>query len=171
MKRGDFRAFNRAQAKINKVGSRIVSANLLHSVTALGDTVDSCRSPITPAASLKSEPHPDNGKSGITPSGLHFFQLNEGRVGPDGQKVNMTINGCTSTNFLGLCNSPASLTVPYIWSFPLFDTQMEYTVQHQMFPTYYVYEDGKLVNKIPQSALEDFLKLQSDSQRKAADIQ
>lgn len=171
LKRGDFRAFNRLQATINKVGSRITTARPLISVIALGNTIDSCSSIFTPTSALKPEPHPDNGKTGTTPSGLHFFQLNEGRVGADGQKVNMTLNACTSKNAAGLCNAPAGPTVPYIWSFPLFDPQAQYTVEHQIFPTYYIYEDGKLVNKAGQSALEDFIKLNSSSQVKASDIQ
>jgi hypothetical protein len=86
-------------------------------------------------------------------------QLAEGRVGADAQAVNMTLNACTSTNFAGFCNAPVPPVTPYIWSFPLFDATGAYTVNTQIFPTYYVYEEGKLVNKIPQTALENFIKL------------
>ncbi len=132
--------------------------------------MDSCHSIFTPSSKLVSEAHPDNGKRGITGSALHAFQLVEARVGPDGQAVNMTINRCTSTNSVGLCNAPPSPTVPYIWSFPLFDFQGQYTVGHQIFPTYYIYENGKLVNKIAQSPVEEFIKFDSSSQVHASDI-
>jgi hypothetical protein len=119
---------------------------------------------------LKSEPHPDSGKSGITSSGLHVFQLVEGRVGPEAQKANMTLNACTSRDSSGLCNAPVPPVTPYIWSYPLFDAKGLYTINTQIFPTYYVYESGKLVNKIPQSALETFIKKDATSQVQAKDI-
>jgi Glucodextranase, domain B len=171
LKAGDFRAFNRVQAKLSTQGQQILNAEFLSSRVALGNTVDSCHSVLTPGFLLTPEPHPDNGAKGITGSRLHAFQLNEGRVGASGQAVNMTLNACTSANDAGLCNAPSSPTVPYIWSFPLFDFQAQYTVGHQIFPTYYIYESGKLVNKIGQSALEDFIKLNSRSQVKVSDIQ
>jgi hypothetical protein len=170
IKGGDFRAFNRAQVKLHTTGQQILSAEFISSNVALGATVDSCHSAFTPKSLLVSEPHPDNGAKGITASKLHVFQLVEGRVGSEGQKVNMTLNACTSRNLLGLCNAPAAATMPYIWSFPLFDWQAQYAVEHQIFPTYYIYENGKLVNKIPQAAIETFIPLRSTSQIKAADI-
>jgi len=168
---GDFRAFNRVQAKLSAKGQQILRTEFLSSTALNGNTVDSCQSIFTPASKLVSEAHSDNGKKGITVAGLHVFQLNEGRVGKDGQSVNMTVNYCTSTDAAGLCNAPSSPTVPYIWSFPLFDFQAQYTVGHQIFPTYYIYENGKLVNKIAQSPLEEFIKLNSSSQIHASDIQ
>jgi len=39
-------------------------------------------------------------------------------------------------------------------------------------PTYYIYEEGKLVKKIPQTALENFIKMNvANSQVLAKDIQ
>ncbi len=171
VKAGDFRAYNRVQAKLSAQGEQLLSAEFLSSSAINGNTVDSCHSALTPGFLLTPELHPDNGAKGITASKLHAFQLNEGRVGSAGQAVNMTLNACSSKDAAGLCNAPSSPTVPYIWSFPLFDFQGQYTVGHQIFPSYYVYENGKLVNRIGQSALEEFIKLNSSSQMKRTDIQ
>ena len=87
----------------------------------------------------------------------------------------MTLNWCTTRNSVGLCNVPIPPVTAYIWAYPVFDTQGNYTVNTQIFPTYYVYENGKLVDKTshPQAALENFIQLQATSpngQVKAADI-
>jgi hypothetical protein len=89
--------------------------------------------------------------------------------------------GCDSCPKLVFARHPAGIsnpkkaasaapTMPYIWSFPLFDWRAQYTVEHQIFSTYYIYENGKLVNKIPQAAVETFIKLRSTSQINAAEI-
>ena len=86
-------------------------------------------------------------------------------------QVSMTVNACTSTNLLGLCNAPIPPVTPYIWSFPLIDATGQYTISTQVFPSYYVYENGKLVSTRPQAALETFLRLNATSQISAKDIQ
>jgi hypothetical protein len=55
--------------------------------------------------------------------------------------------------------------------FKLIDAQGGYTINTQTFPTYYVYENGKRVNKIPQSPLEQFISKDATSQIRAKDIQ
>jgi hypothetical protein len=175
LKGGDFRAFNRVQVAINYSGNNITSAVPLNRVAVLGNTVDSCTSSFTPSSSLRTEEHPDNGKYGITLSKTHFFHLTEGRLGREAQKINMTINGCTSTTFSPLlgttvCNAPPGPTVAYIFSYPLFDTNRGYTINNQIFPSYFIYENGKRVNKIIQHPVEDFIKLNSGSQIKANGI-
>lgn len=177
--KGDFRAYNQVRAAIYTQGNQINFVRLVNSKAVLGDTPDACQSFFTRLGNffaggtlLKPEPHPDNGQWGITPSKSHFFQLAEGRVGLEAQKVYMTLNACTSKDAItGFCNAPVPPVTPYIWSFPLFDAQGRYTVNTQIFPTYYVYEEGKLVNKIPQTALENFIKMNATSQIKATDIQ
>jgi hypothetical protein len=176
LKNRDFRSFNRARAAITASGSQITNVRFLNPVTQLGNTIDACNSSFTTVANLlwgvlKPEAHSDNGKNGVTPNQLHVFQLNEGRVGKDAQAVNMTLNACTSTDAAGMCNAPISPVTPYIWSYPLFNSQGQYSVNTQIFPTYYVYENGSLVSKIPQSALETFIGLNSSSQVQANGIQ
>ena len=82
----------------------------------------------------------------------------------------MTLNACTSTDIFDLCNAPAAPTVPWIYSVVLYDALGNYTVQHQIFPTYSIYENGKQVQTIPQSALETFIKLNGTSQIRASDL-
>lgn len=38
-------------------------------------------------------------------------------------------------------------------------------LDHQISPTYYVYEDGRLVDRFPQSDPEAFIQLNATSQR------
>jgi hypothetical protein len=175
LKRGDFRLFNRFQPAIASIGNQITDARFTNSVAVVGDTVNACKNPlinfvISSVGLLKAETHPDNGKHAITPSGLHLFQLSEGRLGPEGQVINMTLNSCTSQDRSGHCNAPASPTTAYIFNFPVFDASGNYTVNTQIFPSYYVYEDRKLVQKIPQHPPDDFIKLNSSSQVKASEI-
>jgi hypothetical protein len=177
--RGDFRAFNRGQAVIELVGNenQILNAQFFNSTAVLGDTPDPCSSPLTPIGNLlaggklhKPEAHPDNAKRGVTPDRLHVFQLAEGRLGSEGQAVNRTLNSCTSFNILGNCSDPVPPATPYIWSYPLIDSRGQYSVNTQIFPTYYIYENGVLVKKIPQQPVENFTHLNASSQVKASDI-
>ena len=177
LKGGNFRAYNEVRAAINTKNGQITSAIFANPKSVLGSTPDACHSGwvwlgnvLTLGGLLNPEPHPDNGKKGTTADQLHVFQLAEGRVGTHAQGVNMTLNSCTSTDANGLCNAPIPPVTPYIWSYPLFDAQGNYTINTQIFPTYSIYENGKLVNKIPQAALEDFIKLNATSQVKASDI-
>ncbi len=167
---GDFRLFNRAHPAIHSSGDQIESALFPVSTVALGNTVDSCKSSLTPKSFLTPEAHPDNAAKGITSSKLYAFQLNEGRVGSKGQNINMTLNACTSTDTFGLCNAPAAPTVPWIYSVILYDVNGKYSVDHQIFPTYSIYEDRKLIQTIHQSALESFIKLNSSSQIQPGDL-
>jgi hypothetical protein len=170
VKGGDFRALNRVHPAIESSGNQIVSATFPISTVVLGNTVDSRKSSLTPKSFLKPEAHSDNGAKGVTSSMRYAFQLNEGRVSGKGQAVNMTLNACTSTNALGLCNAPAGLTVPWIYAVILYDAGGKYTVNHQIFPTYSIYEKGKQVQTLHQSALEDFIKLNSSSQIRISDL-
>jgi hypothetical protein len=170
LNKGDFRAFNRIQSAFLSLNGQILGPQYFDLGEVLGNTVDSCHSALTPAFALKSEPHPDNGKKGLTAAKLTVFHLNEGRVGSDGQKINMTINYCTQLNAFDLCVGDTSATVPYIYSVIQFDSTGNYTIDHQIFPMYSIYENGKLVNVDHQHPLEEFIKLNSNSQIKASEI-
>jgi hypothetical protein len=112
LKGGNFRAYNDVRAAINTKDNQIINVIFANPMPVLGHTPDACHSPtITFFNHIfnfeKPEAHPDNGKHGKTPSALKVFQIAEGRVGPGGQAVNMTLNSCTSTNPLtGNCNAP-----------------------------------------------------------------
>ena len=60
---------------------------------------------------------------------------------------------------------------PWIWNVPLFDSRGGYSVKTQIFPSYYIYENGSLVKKVAQHPDEDFIQLNSsNTEIKAADI-
>ena len=60
--------------------------------------------------------------------------------------------------------------MPWIYSVILFDAHGNYSVRNQIFPTYSIYENGKLVQTITQSALENYIKLNSNSQIQPSDL-
>jgi hypothetical protein len=180
---GDFRAYNDSRVWINLKNNQISNPVFSGAGVALGHTPDACHSSIAEQfnqwgndvgiQALAPQAHPDNGTDGTTPDQLHVFQLAEGRVGTFAQAANMTLNWCTTKNMLGICTTPVPPVTPYIWAYPVFDTQGNYTMNTQIFPTYSIYEDGKLVNTIPQTYQENFIQLQATSpngQVKAADI-
>jgi PKD repeat protein len=73
----------------------------------------------------------------------------EGRLGETGQTINMTLN---------------HTTVPWIWANIAFNPDGSYRVDHQIFPTYYIYEDGILKNVIPQASdVSQFINLGEES--------
>ncbi len=168
----DFRAFNRLQSAFLSLNNQILGPQYFSVSEALGNSVDSCHSILTPAFALRSQAHPDNGAKGVTGSKLKVFHLNEGRVGLDGQEINFTVNYCTQLTLdgFGNCHGDVSAVTPYIYSLVKFDSAGNYTIDHQIFPTYSIYEDGQLVNVDHQHPLEDFIKLNSNSQIKAGDI-
>jgi len=181
LKEGDFRAYNRSQAIIDPIGNQVFQAKFFNTRAVPGDTPDSCHSVFTSLANyiafggklLKPEAHPDSGKNGVAPGRLHAFNIVEARVGPEAQAANRTLNAClTRDGTTGFCNNPVPPVTPYIWAITEFDYLGQYTVGTQIFPTYYVYEDGKLVpsKTITQSDVEQFIKLDAQSQIKASDI-
>jgi len=121
---------------------------------------------------LKSDPHPDNNAQGVAPGRLTAFHLSEARIGLDGQTVNRTLNHCLILNAIGLCADPVPSVTPWIWAITKLDYAGQYTLDTQIFPTYYVYEDGTRIpsKTVFQGALELFISLNAESQRKASDI-
>jgi hypothetical protein len=181
----DFRLFNQVKAAISTSNDQITHVTKwITSQAVAGDTVDSCRSTLISLLStfglLSAEKHPDNGHRGITPDGLHLYQLNEARVGPKMQNANMTLNACTSTDSEGLCNANSSLATPWVWNYPLVDSNGSVlqpgastptNVKTQMFPTQYIYIDGTLVERRFQGNLESFIGLNSsNTELKESDI-
>ena len=177
---GDFRAFNRTQAVIEPIGNQVLAAQFFNTIAENGDTPDACHSPILTGLGnyiisggkmLQSEAHPANGAKGVTQDRLHAYHLVEARIGPEGQAVNRTINACfTKDTATGFCINPPGDVTPWIWALTRFDATGQYTVDHQIFPTYYIYENGTFVNAIPQSKLTDFVSKDGQSQLTVADI-
>ena len=171
--KGNYRAFNDMKLWIKTSGDQITSA-IFGGSAALGRTPSPCGNLIGLGAFLigyeTPDVHPDNGAHSVTNNQLHAFQLAEGRIGSNGQAVNRTLNWCNSSNCASI---PASPTTPYVWAYPLFDAQGNYTMQIQIFPTYYIYENGNLVTAktITQAPQETFIQLDQSSQVTAATIE
>ena len=160
---GDFRLFNRFRVLVDESGE---SFKVLQSAATVGKTPDPCTGIVLPLLS-NPEVHPSNGTRGLTDSGNRIFQLNEGRLGTLGQIVDLTLNDCDA--FLGQCTnilSDVGKTTPWIWSVISFDGQgNREPIDHQIFPTYFVYEDDELVEQFAQSEAESFIGLDETSQR------
>jgi hypothetical protein len=148
---GDYRLFNRLQAVIDPDEAQF---EYLQQAAVVGSTPNPC--PLGPSAD--GEAHPNNGANGFTTSGAGLYQLAEGRLGSLGQKVNKTLNGGTT---------------PWIWSVIRFNMQAELdpsAIDHAIFPTYYLYEDGKLIATFPQANHELFIALTDTYQRLPSEI-
>jgi hypothetical protein len=119
---------------------------------------------------VAGETHPDNGLQGGTQAG-NIYQLAEGRIGTDGQRVDRTLNDCAQLDCTAV---PVGPTTPWIWATLKFDLQGNFIqpIDKQIFPTYSIYQDGQRIgNAIPQSDAEAFISKDANSMRKATDIQ
>jgi hypothetical protein len=151
---GDYRLFQRYQVLIDD-SSGTPQVTTFQSVARVGDTPNPCRT--IPSAS-SPEAHASNGSGGLTSSLSGAYQLNQGRLGSLGQRINDTLNGHST---------------PWIWSVIRFDLQGTLSpnpVDHSIFPTFYVYEDGQLVGPFPQSDAETFIALDDTYQRLPSQI-
>jgi hypothetical protein len=105
-------------------------------------------------ATAQSSPY--MGYSGTTANG-NTYQLAEGRVGVDGQKINYTVNG---------------LSTSWIWSVIEFDSSGNPTWSDlSMFPTFSIYENGQLQTTVPQSPSQSFIEQGDTYQRTPSQIQ
>jgi hypothetical protein len=150
---GDYRLWNRLQATIDDAVPAVFF--LQQPPPRTGMTPNPCGS-VFPGR--PSEPHPDNGAAGLTGARDGVYQLGEGRLGTEGQAVNKTINGHST---------------PWIWSvirFDLLGNLSPATIDHQIFPTYYVYADGQLIATYPQVPAATFIALDASSQRLPGDV-
>ncbi len=155
---GDYRLWNRLQVSIDDA---VPAVTFIQQPTPrTGMTPNPCGGAFIPfvPASEPSDAHPDNGADGLTNAQDGVFQLGEGRLGAHGQTINKTINGHTT---------------PWIWSvirFDLLGNLAPSAIDHQIFPTYYVYADGQLIATYPQSAAATFIALDDTSQRLPSDV-
>jgi hypothetical protein len=156
---GDYRMWNRLQVSIDDTVPRV---DFIQQPTPrIGNTPNPCGGsgylPGVPAYGAP-EVHPNNWADGLTPSRTGVFQLSEGRLGSDGQTINQTINGHST---------------PWIWSVIRFDLKGDLVpadIDHQIFPTYYVYADGQLIHAYPQSPAAIFIALDATSQRLPSEV-
>lgn len=157
----EHRLLNRAKAEFRVTNGAIGALRFIHSnIPEIGDTFDPCKGWVP----FAGEAHPlANGKQAVSASGA-LFQLNEGRIGPGGQAVNRTLNACSQFDCEHILPGP---TTPWIWSTIRFDSEGNLTapLDHQIFPTYYVYEEGRLKTIFPQDEPEVFILRNASSQR------
>jgi hypothetical protein len=153
---GDYRLFNRLQVALDDSGGLPPQVNYLQSATQTGRTPDPCG--LTGTLLGSPETHPSSGSRGLTSSQTGVYQLSEGRLGSLGQRVNRTIN---------------SRSTPWIWSVIRFDLDGMLNpgdIDHQIFPTYFVYADGQLIGQYSQADAETFIALDETSQRSPGDV-
>jgi List-Bact-rpt repeat protein len=168
-----YRAYLRFQAAyLIKNGAIVGTPKTLIAQTAAGNTLDPCYGlnnippqiiaivPYLP--SPVPQLHHSNGAFGVGSGGTTVYLLNEARVGPAGQA------GDTYLNDRG---GVVGATTPWIWTFLQFGLDGNYTINHQIFPTYSVYEfsypAGPGVRILPnstQAPLQTFIDLDSSSQ-------
>lgn len=149
---GNFRLFNRFQAKFSSLGGIVSNLVTLQSKSEIGATPDPCSTGL----SFSGEAHASNGSKGLTISGTGVYHLAEGRLGLFGQNVNFTIN---------------STTTPWIWSVIRFDATGNLIASDTaIFPTYHIYKNGILTNIIPQSHISAFVTKDQSYQRLPSQI-
>lgn len=160
----EFRLLNRVKAEIRESGGKAASVRFIHSdIPEIGDTSDPCVGWVP----FAGQPHPNNGTKDISASG-GVFQLNEGRIGEGGQAVDRTLNACSQLDCIDV---PIGPTTPWIWSVVRFDAEGNLSpLDHQIFPTYSLYENGQLRTIFPQSAPEPFISLDASSQRLQGEV-
>ena len=150
---GDFRLFNRMQTAFRVSNGQVLNApKFLQAKFDVGLSPNPCSRFLTTPILNSGEVNVSNGGKGPSASATGVFQLNEGRLGTLGQEVNLTLNGHST---------------PWIWSVIEFDThgQLILPANTQIFPTYFIYQDGQLVNVINQSDIETFISLDETSQQ------
>lgn len=159
---GDYRLFQKFKAAIRSKDNEVLPApKFLGVSTIVGSTPDPCIIP-TAIWTAAGEVDVANAEKGVTVSKDGVFQVNQGRIGVAGQAVDTTLN-----NPGGVVGE----TTPWIWSVAKFDSNGDLKFpfpigarsSHQIFPTYYVYEDGQLRSVHPQNPTEAFIAFGSDS--------
>jgi len=166
---GDYRLYQRFQAYYELTASGgISSAKFIGPVQALtGTTPEPCTG--LQLLSLPVETNSLNGQYKLTSDGTLVYQVNEARVGSDGQAVNQFLNGPAGGDF--------TTTTPWIWSVIQFDANGKTQAWTQggtsnnigLFPAYQVYTNGFAVPPIAkgtQGNLATFTGLNSTFQYK-----
>src|SRR5260370_10532153 len=159
-----YRAFNRFKAYYEVTSSGTIntkSFQYLQSKSDIGVTPEPC-SPFK--IGFGAQAHLQNGISGFGPTpgtAAYAFQLNEARFSPVAQQVNAYLShpNDDGSNYL--------IATPFLWSVIQLDHNVHFipltplapTSTTQVFPTYYVYQNGNLVQMIPQGQILTFTSL------------
>jgi len=168
---GDFRLYNRFRIFFppSSNGDRPAEA-LAGSKTLVGNSPPPCAlasiGVMLGFADTSPELHPRNGERNLE-GGMAFWQLAEGRIGFEGQKVDRTLNAP-----LGEDLPPVGAITPWIWTAVKFGPDGEFQglggcsegADCSIFPTHSIFVDGERVGTIPQSDPEVFIQKTSDFQ-------
>lgn len=163
----NFRMYNRFQA-LWEVRQGLIygpSLQVVQTNAVAGLTPEPCTEAQIPSLSPNGEVNPFvNGHSGVSFDDRLVYQINEGRVGADGQAVNKYVNHPDYPN--------PSAAMPYVWSVIQFDVNgnlqlfndgggaVVTTNNLSMFPTMTVYKNGlRLGPDFPQQSLDIFTPL------------
>jgi hypothetical protein len=160
----DYRIFQRLQASYELASGTIISgsAQYLYSYTNAGVSPEPCTG--LQLFSLPAQSNARNGERGMASDRGSVYQVNEARLGPDGQAVNFYINGAVGQDY--------TTFTPWIWSVIQFGanggtgawTQGSNSSTLQIFPSYQVYGNGSPNSQFPQGDPSAFISLNSTSQ-------
>jgi hypothetical protein len=158
-----YRAYDRFKAYYESTPDGIWQASVvyLRRDVSLGMTPEPCLGQVVALGSQAASANNTRASS----SGL-AYQLVEGRIGTYGQEANTYLNHPEDIGFPSY-----SLATPYIWAAVEFDSNgnlvpfAQGTSQNnlQIFPTYWIYQFGSLVQSTTQAALGQFIPLDSTS--------
>jgi uncharacterized repeat protein (TIGR02543 family) len=173
----DYRMYQRLQASYEVSGSGsnpTFNASSLHFVRRTPPMVGGTPIPCPGMAWIHPpvESHPINGTSGLTTDNSLVVQVNQSRLGLDGQALNQFLNGHPGGDY--------TTVTPWIWSVIQFDangktrswtqSDLDATKNNlQIFPSYRIYTNGTAVCPgslcpIFQGDLTTFIGLDSTSQ-------
>ena len=107
--------------------------------------------------SWEGDPHTDNGKAVWNSSGTKYNLINEARIGKAAQGVEQTLD-------------PTGAITPWIWSVLGFDKSGSASLDVQLFPTYWVYQDGVFCGSRKQHEFGEFVTRTTSGELKRSDL-
>jgi hypothetical protein len=161
----NYRMYQRLQAWYEVTADGIDSASVRYlngPYVTKGTTPEPCSG--LQLFSLPAERNAVDGNHGTTSDRSLVYQINETRLGPEGQAVNQFLNGVVGQDL--------SAATPWIWSVTQFDVngmtrpwqQGSSTNNLQIFPTYQIYTNGFGLTPTVQGNLSTFIGLNATSQ-------
>lgn len=180
---GDYKLFSHLTISFPvRDGSIAGTVDYIHHETILGETRDACGTPPWAKTVGKVLVNVREGKDVVSPErntwdgargnvkNKFVYQLNQGRIGVFGQRVNKTVNWCMGENPCTV--GDASRYTPWIWSVIKILTNGDLELDCQIFPRYFVYQNGirKAFPNIKDGNLQRFLLLDDRSERRLGDV-
>lgn len=153
---GNYKLLNVFQTAANRDGFDVSSIN--HGAV-IGRTPDACGllpSERYPIFTLPGEEHETNNKQFVVEDAI--VQMNEARINVLAQTIERNLTDQ---------RKPVGAITPWIWSGIRIQHNGEYSVCSQVFPSFSIYVDGKLVEERKQTKLAEFMKLDENSQKQA----